>query len=87
MADMKFSKAVATGNDFIIVDNRSGSLAIQEARDRREGAMRQAVRLAVTAYWSLSAQRWRISACGYSIRRSEAEMCGNGSRCLRSTRL
>ena len=78
---MKFTKAVATGNDFIIVDNRDLKLKNDLGRlakklcDRRYGIGADGLLLVE-----------KSSSAGFKMRifnsdGSEAEMCGNGSRC------
>jgi len=83
MGKIKFTKSVATGNDFIIVDNRSGELAekslvlfTKKACDRKR---------AIGADGVLFVERSK--KCDFKMRifnsdGSEAEMCGNGSRCI-----
>jgi diaminopimelate epimerase len=79
---IKFTKAVATGNDFIVIDNREGALkgdlAGLAARlcDRRRGIGADGVLLLE-----------RSKSCDFKMRifnpdGSEASMCGNGSRCI-----
>ena len=79
---IKFTKAVATGNDFIIVDNRAGGMKgkglaqfAKKACDRKR---------AIGADGVLVIERSK--KCDFKMRifnpdGSEAEMCGNGSRC------
>jgi len=78
---IKFTKSVATGNDFIIIDNRSSVLSDDPAViakklcDRFYGAGADGLLLVEK---SDSADfRMRI----FNSDGSEAEMCGNGSRC------
>lgn len=78
---IKFTKAVATGNDFVIVDNRTGvikglpSLA-KKLCDRKRGI--GADGLLVLEKSKKADFRMRI----FNPDGSEAEMCGNGSRCI-----
>jgi len=78
---MKFTKAVATGNDFIIIDNRNLKLKddidqlAKTLCDRKYGIGADGLLLLEK---SASADfRMRI----FNSDGSEAEMCGNGSRC------
>ena len=79
---IKFTKAVATGNDFIIVDNRKSVLG----RDIPVIARRLCDRkLSVGADGLLAIEK--SGAADFKMRifnpdGSEAEMCGNGSRCV-----
>ncbi|MDD5495616.1 MAG: diaminopimelate epimerase [Candidatus Omnitrophica bacterium] len=79
---IKFTKAVATGNDFVIIDNRSSVLA---------GRLGEFARMACDRKRSIGADglllvekskradfRMRI----FNPDGSEPEMCGNGSRCM-----
>lgn len=78
---LKFTKAQALGNDFVIVDDRSGRLdlppaAIQRICDRRFGVGADGVLLLQSS-----------DAADFGMRimnrdGSEADMCGNGIRCL-----
>jgi diaminopimelate epimerase len=78
--DIKFTKAVATGNDFVVIDNRSSAFT---------GLAKLAVKLC-DRKWGVGADGLlvieRSKRCGFRMRifnsdGSEAEMCGNGSRC------
>jgi len=78
---MKFTKAVATGNDFVIVDNRDmklkndlGQLA-KKLCDRFYGAGADGLLLIEKS--QTADFKMRI----FNSDGSEAEMCGNGSRC------
>lgn len=80
---IQFAKAVATGNDFLIIDNRSAS-AIKSKLS--EFAKRVCERK-----WSIGAdgllviERSRVADFKMRIFNpdgTEAEMCGNGSRCV-----
>lgn len=82
MKMMKFTKAVATGNDFVIIDNRDAALAenlsgfARKVCDRKYG---------VGADGLLLLERSKNADFKMKIFNSdgsEAEMCGNGSRCI-----
>jgi len=77
---MKFTKAVATGNDFIIVDNRQGEIGTKLSAvakrlcDRKQG-------IGADGFLVIEPSK----KCDFKMRifnpdGSEAEMCGNGSR-------
>ena len=83
MSRIRFTKAVATGNDFIIVDNRSGSVS--------KSGLAALAKKACEKKWSVGAdgmlviERSKIAdfrMCIFNPDGSEAEMCGNGSRCV-----
>ena len=79
---IKFTKAVATGNDFVIVDNRQGVVkgslpALAEKVCDRKYAI-GADGLLVLENSKKADFRMRI----FNPDGSEAEMCGNGSRCI-----
>lgn len=78
---IKFTKSVATGNDFVIIDNRKLSLKGDPAGiakklcDRFYGAGADGLLLVEKS--SSADFKMRI----FNPDGSEAEMCGNGSRC------
>lgn len=81
MSTLKFTKAVATGNDFIIVDNRASSLKdlpalAKKACDRKRSIGSDG--LLVVESSKKCDFRMRI----FNPDGSQAHMCGNGSRCV-----
>ncbi|MCX5668339.1 MAG: diaminopimelate epimerase [Candidatus Omnitrophica bacterium] len=78
---MKFTKSVAAGNDFIIIDNRRPGVqsrwpeAAKKLCDRRYGIGADGLLLMEKS--SSADFKMRI----FNSDGSEAEMCGNGSRC------
>jgi diaminopimelate epimerase len=81
MKTIKFTKAVATGNDFVIIDNRSGSVKSLSQLAKRLCSRTQAVGadgLLVVEHSKKADFKMRI----FNRDGSEAEMCGNGSRCI-----
>ena len=81
MKEVAFTKAVATGNDFIIVDNRAMSIKAL-SKFAKKVCDRKA---AIGADGLLVIEQSK--ACDFKMRifnsdGSEAEMCGNGSRCI-----
>ena len=77
-----FTKAVATGNDFVIVDNRGGVLGKKPAGFARKICDRKR---AVGADGLLLVERSKKADLKMRIFNpdgTEPEMCGNGSRCV-----
>lgn len=82
MKKLTFTKAVATGNDFIIIDNRSRQLRGSAAAAARRLCDRKR---SIGADGLLLVERSRGADFRMRIFNpdgSEAEMCGNGSRCI-----
>lgn len=79
---IKFTKAVATGNDFIIIDNRQNQLKdnipdfARKTCNRKHGVGADGLLLLEKSVKADFRMRI-INSDG-----SEAEMCGNGSRCI-----
>jgi diaminopimelate epimerase len=78
---IKFTKAVATGNDFVIVDNRAGEI---------KGSLSALAKKLCDRKYAVGADGLLIleksKKADFKMRifnpdGSEAEMCGNGSRC------
>ncbi|MFC1807405.1 diaminopimelate epimerase [Candidatus Omnitrophota bacterium] len=82
MREIKFSKMVATGNDFIVFDNRSSrsitdiSLLARKLCDRRTGIGGDGLLLVERSKVADFKMRIFNPDC------SEPDMCGNGSRCI-----
>jgi len=85
MKKITFAKMVASGNDFVVVDQRSSrqsgrSLSLKALAkkicDRRQGAGSDGL-LVIQSSEVADARMRIINADG-----SEAEMCGNGARCV-----
>jgi diaminopimelate epimerase len=79
---LSFTKMNGAGNDFVMIDNRDGSLALDAARvallcDRHRGVGADGV-LAVEPAQQGADFRMRY----YNADGGEAEMCGNGARCF-----
>lgn len=79
---LTFTKMNGAGNDFIMVDNRTGSLSLDRATiaricDRHRGIGGDGL-LAVESPASDADFRMRY----YNADGGEAEMCGNGARCF-----
>ena len=80
---LSFVKMSGAGNDFIVVDNREGVVAEPSKAELARDVCRR--RLAVGADGLILLER--SETCDVRMRifnldGSEAEMCGNGSRCL-----
>ena len=85
MRTIPFVKMSGTGNDFIMVDNRSGVLKEGEAAELARAACPHRVSAGADGVILVEAPsqpghdfRMRI----FNADGSEAEMCGNGSRCF-----
>jgi diaminopimelate epimerase len=76
-----FSKYQGTGNDFVIIDNRDGSISLSNQQiaflcDRRFGVGADGLMLLGTA------TGYDFSMTYYNGDGTEGSMCGNGGRCL-----
>jgi diaminopimelate epimerase len=78
-----FYKITGTGNDFIVIDNRKGIIDADHCRDFVRRACRH--KLSVGADGVILVEndpevdfKWRF----FNADASEAEMCGNGARCV-----
>ena len=79
--EIQFSKYQGTGNDFVIIDNRDGSIALSNAQiaflcDRRFGVGSDGLIMLGTAIG------YDFSMSYYNADGTEGSMCGNGARCL-----
>jgi len=79
--EIQFSKYQGTGNDFVIIDNRDGSIALSNAQiaflcDRRFGVGSDGLIMLGTAIG------YDFSMSYYNADGTEGTMCGNGARCL-----
>lgn len=81
MRKLNFTKAVASGNDFIIVDNRGGQAAEWPSLAKKLCQRKISIGadgLLILEDSKKADVRMRI----FNPDGSEAEMCGNGSRCV-----
>ena len=79
--EIQFSKYQGTGNDFVIIDNRDGSIALSNTQiaflcDRRFGVGSDGLIMLGTA------NEYDFSMSYYNADGTEGSMCGNGARCL-----
>jgi diaminopimelate epimerase len=78
---IKFSKYQGTGNDFVIIDNRSGNIHLNTSQiaflcDRRKG-------VGADGLMFLGAQDgYDFTMTYFNADGTEGTMCGNGGRCL-----
>jgi diaminopimelate epimerase len=82
MPTLHFTKMNGAGNDFVLLDNRDGSLALTDAQiarlcDRHRGVGADGL-LLVEKSEAQADFRMRY----YNADGREAEMCGNGARCF-----
>lgn len=79
--EIQFSKYQGTGNDFVIIDNREGNIALSNAQiaflcDRKFGVGSDGLIMLGTA------NDYDFSMAYYNADGTEGTMCGNGGRCL-----
>jgi len=79
--DIQFSKYQGTGNDFVIIDNREGNIALSQSQiaficDRRKGIGADGLMLLGNE------KGFDFSMTYYNADGNEGSMCGNGGRCL-----
>src|SRR5919202_5571015 len=79
---LRFTKMNGAGNDFIMIDNRSGDVQLQPEQiaricDRHRGVGADGVLLLEPAQDGADFRMRYYNADG-----GEAEMCGNGARCF-----
>src|SRR5215211_1461470 len=82
MAKLEFMKMNGAGNDFVMLDNRSGNLQLERAQilrlcDRHRGIGADGVLVLEPA---ANGADFRMRY--YNSDGGEAEMCGNGARCF-----
>ena len=84
MQKLSFTKMNGAGNDFVLLDNRTGQLTLDQTAiarlcDRHRGIGADGVLLVETPAAGMSAEfRMRY----FNADGGEAEMCGNGARCF-----
>lgn len=83
MEPFEFYKMTGGGNDFVIVDNRRGTLSLDEIRSLIPKICRRRHSVGADGFILIEPSprahfRWRF----FNADGSEAEMCGNGGRCV-----
>jgi len=78
-----FTKMNGAGNDFVLIDNRAGKIALDAAKitrlcDRHAGVGADGVILLISCQSGKADWAWDF----YNNDGSPAEMCGNGARCF-----
>lgn len=79
---IRFLKMSGSGNDFIVIDNRTLQLSHEQGRDLARLACRRKVSVGADGLILIENDpevdfRWQF----YNADGSDAEMCGNGARC------
>lgn len=82
MHNVNFFKMSGSGNDFIIVDNRSGGVDGDNIHDLARKICRRKISVGADGFILVQGSdktdfKWRF----FNADGSEAEMCGNGGRC------
>lgn len=83
MKPIPFSKMSAAGNDFIIIDNRGKILESKRAKEYAQKVCRRKLSIGADGLILIEDSKkadfkWRF----FNADGSEAEMCGNGGRCV-----
>ncbi len=81
MDKIYFTKMVASGNDFVVIDNRDGTIDVSPGWVRKTCARK----LGIGADGILIVEQSKVANFKMRIINSdgsEAEMCGNGARCV-----
>ncbi|MFZ4438154.1 MAG: diaminopimelate epimerase [Syntrophales bacterium] len=79
---IEFYKMSGSGNDFILIDNRDGSLAVGDVVEFVKSVCQRKISVGADGLFLIEKSdrvdfRWRF----YNADGSEAAMCGNGARC------
>jgi len=78
-----FWKMNGSGNDFILIDNRDGKIAERDMRRIAERICRRRESIGADgAIFIINSDRYDFAWRFFNADGSEAEMCGNGSRCV-----
>lgn len=82
MQKLEFYKMSGTGNDFILVDNRDAKVPDKDMRHIAERACRRRDSVGADGMiYIVKSDRYDFKWRFFNSDGSEAEMCGNGSRC------
>lgn len=83
MEGLEFWKMSGSGNDFIIVDNRSGAVPEERMGPLVRSVCRRRISVGADGVIFLTAsQRFDFAWRFFNADGGEVEMCGNGSRCI-----
>lgn len=83
MEPIAFWKMNGSGNDFILIDNRDGKIAEKDMRRLAERICRRRESIGADgAIFVINSERYDFAWRFFNADGSEAEMCGNGSRCV-----
>jgi len=83
MQPIAFWKMNGSGNDFILIDNRDGKIAEKDMRRLAERICRRRESIGADgAIFVINSERYDFAWRFFNADGSEAEMCGNGSRCV-----
>ncbi|MBW1981639.1 MAG: diaminopimelate epimerase [Deltaproteobacteria bacterium] len=82
ITDIIFYKMSGSGNDFVLIDNRSGKIAADKASELARSICRRKLSVGADGLILIENDeevdfRWQF----YNADGSSAEMCGNGGRC------
>src|SRR5437016_2284376 len=80
---LKFTKMNGAGNDFVLIDNRSGKISLGREQiirlcDRHRGVGADGVIVLIPCRSGKADWAWEF----YNSDGSTGEMCGNGARCF-----
>ena len=83
MTVIPFTKMSAAGNDFIIIDNRLGAIAADRGRELAARLCRRKLSVGADGLILIEeSQSTDFKWSFFNADGSEAEMCGNGGRCV-----
>jgi diaminopimelate epimerase len=83
MEPIAFWKMNGSGNDFILIDNRDGKIAEKDMRRLAERICRRRESIGADgAIFVIDSERYDFAWRFFNADGSEAEICGNGSRCV-----
>ena len=82
MASLKFTKMSGAGNDFVVFDNRDGGIPEERAELVRRVCARRVGVGADGALFVEQSEATDFRMRYYNADGGEAEMCGNGGRCI-----
>lgn len=79
---MVITKMQATGNDFLLLDNREGTLGLEEKRSMAIRLCRRRLSFGADGMIFLDYRNSEIYMDFYNSDGTRGEMCGNGARCF-----